>query len=300
MGKELETENCKSNGELNEQTPKGKNIKKIVIIVVITIAIIAAGIMAWLELYKKPHDAAVVVYNEAVGIIEGKNQELESEIKQAKDVLDSGEEPYDPQTLEDSTVAIAKAQNDEIDLPEEMPKKTQEILDAAASLDVNVDYSSDIKMLKDVTAALEKSIQQLKQVTCPKELFVIERLGNIEEVTGIEAVTEDNDPNGRLNKPGGYTACVYFTSSNVNPARVFGKGIVGKGNAGGGTVEVYASVKDAETRNNYLGAFDGMGILSSGTHYVVGTCVIRTSDALTATQQKNLEAAVIEALIEVK
>lgn len=34
----------------------------------------------------------------------------------------------------------------------------------------------------------------------------------------------------------------------------------------------------------------------SGSHKVVGTCIIRTSDSLTATQQKELEAAIIEAL----
>lgn len=60
-------------------------------------------------------------------------------------------------------------------------------------------------------------------------------------------------------------------------------------------MEVYATAEEAEGRDTYLGAFDG-GMLSTGSHTVVGTCVVRTSDYLTASQQKDIEAAVIESL----
>ena len=43
-----------------------------------------------------------------------------------------------------------------------------------------------------------------------------------------------------------------------------------------------------KSRESYLAGFDG-SILSSGSHKVVGTVLIRTSDDLNATKQKNLE-----------
>ena len=135
----------------------------------------------------------------------------------------------------------------------------------------------------------------MKQVTNPSEAFVIERLQGIEGIGDISAVTEDNDPNGQLGKAGGYTATVYFTSPLVNQGDVIGSTVIEKGCDGGGAIEVYATVEDANKRNDYLGAFDG-GIFSSGSHNVVGTVLVRTSDKLTASQQKELEAAIIEAL----
>ncbi|MBQ9003466.1 MAG: hypothetical protein IJ087_16590, partial [Eggerthellaceae bacterium] len=48
---------------------------------------------------------------------------------------------------------------------------------------------------------------------------------------------------------------------------------------GGRAVEVHLGESGAEKRNDYLASFDG-GILSSGSHFVCGACVIRTSDEL--------------------
>ena len=135
------------------------------------------------------------------------------------------------------------------------------------------------------------------KVDNPSEAYVIQRLKTIENVSDVSAVTEDNDPNKKLNKPGGYTATVYFTSDWVDQSnlRYAGDTVIDKGTRGGGAVEVYANVKDAEKRNKYLEALDG-SILDSGSHSVVGTCVVRTSCELTASQQKELETSVIEAL----
>ena len=139
------------------------------------------------------------------------------------------------------------------------------------------------------------SIKQYNQFIAPTEDFVIQRLQTIDEVKDVRAVTEDNDPNGNLNKPGGYTATVYFESSNVNQANVYGTDLIDKGTDAGGAIEVYANEEDANKRNDYLATFDG-GIFSSGSHKVVGTVLIRTSDELTATKQKALEEKVISAL----
>ena len=113
-------------------------------------------------------------------------------------------------------------------------------------------YADEITRLQAAQLELEKSIQQLKQVTAPEESFVIERIKDIDTVTGVEAVTEDNDPNGDLGKSGGYTAAIYFSSNQVSPADLYLTGeftpIVDAGCDGGGAVEVYATVEDAEKR----------------------------------------------------
>lgn len=111
-------------------------------------------------------------------------------------------------------------------------------------------------------------------------------------------VTEDNDPNGNLNKAGGYTSTVYFESSNVNQAEVYGTDLIDRGTDAGGAIEVYANSDDAERRNTYLATYDGT-ILASGSHEVLGTIVIRTSNELTATQQKQLTDAIKTAFLRV-
>lgn len=68
---------------------------------------------------------------------------------------------------------------------------------------------------------------------------------------------------------------------------------------GGGCIEVYETVEYAEARNTYLASYDGT-IFSGGSHTVCGTIVVRTSDELTATQQKELEEMIIAALIELR
>ena len=161
------------------------------------------------------------------------------------------------------------------------------------------DYSDALKSLNEAYTALNNSVKQYELVNNPAESYVIKCLEKVEHVTGISAVTEDNDPNGHLGKAGGYTATVYFTCDWVNQANVIGDTIIDKGTDGGGAIEVYANVEDAESRNEYLAGFDG-GVLASGSHIVVGTCVVRTSDELAASKQKELEAAVIEALTKLE
>ena len=53
-------------------------------------------------------------------------------------------------------------------------------------------------------------------------------------------------------------------------------------------------MEDAEKRRDYLATYDGT-IYANGTHTVIGTVLVRTSNKLTATQQKELEQKVIDA-----
>lgn len=127
----------------------------------------------------------------------------------------------------------------------------------------------------------------------PTEAYVIRCLKNIPEIVNISAVTEDNNPNGNLNKPGGYTATVFFAVEYIDSKD--GETLIEQGTDAGGSIEVYACVEDTIKRRDYLATFDG-GLFATGTHTVVGTVLVRTSDEQTASQQKALESEVITAL----
>ncbi|MBQ3817058.1 MAG: hypothetical protein II802_02155, partial [Clostridia bacterium] len=172
-----------------------------------------------------------------------------------------------------------------------------EIIKQTEKYSVGVNYSENIGLLKEKQTALETSQKQYKQFICPSEEFVLQRVLAIDEVTAAKPVTEDNDPNGKLNKAGGYTATVFLESKNINKDEYgLGNDVIENGTDGGGAVEVYANGEDAKARNDYLAGFDGAGFFDSGSHTVIGTTVIRTSTNLTATQQKELQEKIIDAL----
>jgi hypothetical protein len=115
----------------------------------------------------------------------------------------------------------------------------------------------------------------------------------IDTITEIGIVTEDNDPNHQLGKRGGYTGCLFFTDSNA--PKIDGTDIIERGTDGGGCIEIYANANDAKKRDKYLGSFDG-SIFASGSHTVVGTLVVRTSSKMKISQQKKLESQLIDVL----
>ena len=225
--------------------------------------------------------------------IEGQMEELQLEIANAEALALTDEIPLDSNVIPALESAISEAKTVVFEAPS-IPGNLDEIVSKTDELK-SVDYASDIQALQDAEKAVSDSIEQMKLVTNPSESFVIERLQGVEGVGDISAVTEDNDPNGNLGKEGGYTAAVFFSSPLVDQSLVIGNSVIEKGTDGGGSVEVYANIEDANKRNDYLASFDG-GILASGSHSVIGTVLIRTSDVLTASQQDQLEAAIIESL----
>ena len=268
--------------------------KSLIIIAIIALLIIIfLGLIYILKL--KPLNEAKKEYNDAYVIINNKNKQLDSEISQLQNIIDSGEKPIDEALIDLSKEAIKEAQKNKF-LLGEMPKSVKDIKNKTEELkNSKVDYSSDISKMQDAGKKLTESITAYKKFIKPTAEYIISKLANVDEIKNSKAVTEDNDPNGKLNKSGGYTATVYFESSNVDPNEVEGKDVIEKGTDGGGSIEVYANEDDANKRRDYLASFDGT-ILSNGSHRVIGTTLIRTSDKLTATQQKNLEKKIIEAM----
>ena len=239
---------------------------------------------------------AISTFDAAKSAAESKNLELDSAISDAETLVMDGEPALDVSLVPALETAISEAKAAKQSIMD-MPATATEILAASETLN-SIDYSTVLSNLAESKTALEKSIKQYALVDAPTEAYVIQCLGKVENIVDISAVTEDNDPNGNLNKAGGYTAQVYFSSALVNQNEVYGTSLIDKGTDAGGSIEVYSNVDDATTRNEYLAGFDG-GIFASGSHTVIGTVIIRTSNELTASQQKALEASIIAALTEI-
>lgn len=224
---------------------------------------------------------------------EQKNSELDTAISQAEELIATGEPALDNTLVPSLETAISEAKAAKKTIPE-IPVAIEDIKRETVTLDA-IEYSDVLSNLSDKKSALEKSIRQYALVDAPSEAYIIDCLKNVENIIDISAVTEENDPNGRLNKAGGYTAQVYFSSDLVNQAEVYGTSLIDKGTDAGGSIEVYTNVEDALNRDAYLANFDG-GILSPGSHTVVGTVIVRISDELTASQQKEMEENIIAEL----
>lgn len=273
--------------------------KKTLLGLIAAIAIIVIGICVWYFQVKKPHDLAETKFNAAVKEVEAKNTELTSAMNDAQKILDKKEAVYDNTTKEAFITALSDAKAAQRKIPD-LPKKTADINAETKKLSEPLDYSSVINAISEKQTAYQNSVLQMKQITNPNEDFVIQRLKGIPNISGYQAVTEDHDPNGNLNKQGGYTSTVYFSTPLIDQSSVYGNDIVDKGTECGGAIEVYASEEDAEKRDSYLASFDDAGMLNSGSHKVLGTIVIRTSTKLTATQQNEFTNNITNKLLELQ
>lgn len=273
--------------------------KKALLGLIAAIAIIVIGICVWYFQMKNPHDLAETKFNAAVKEVEAKNTELTSAMNDAQKILDKKEAVYDNTTKEAFITALSDAKAAQRKIPD-LPKKTADINAETKKLSEPLDYSSVINAISEKQTAYQNSVLQMKQITNPNEDFVIQRLKGIPNISGYQAVTEDHDPNGNLNKQGGYTSTVYFSTPLIDQSSVYGNDIVDKGTECGGAIEVYASEEDAEKRDSYLASFDGAGMLNSGSHKVLGTIVIRTSTKLTATQQNEFTNNITNKLLELQ
>lgn len=240
--------------------------------------------------------AAEEAFNAEVARIQAELEKRDADVEAAQAVVDD-ERPALDETLKPALqTAISEASAIEFDAPkasggvEETNSATEELK--------KITYTDQLQSLKDATKALSDSIKKYELVNAPEESYVIKCLKTVKDIDGIAAATEDHDPNGNLHKDGGYTAQVYFSCPLVDHSYM-DNDIIEAGTDGGGSVEVYKTAEEAKKREEYLAGFDGT-ITASGSHEVIGTCIVRTSDSLTATQQKELEAAIIEALTKIE
>ena len=274
------------------------------------------------------YNESIKPYNEAVDSIVEANKTFNSAIDAAQASIDNGEEPFDKQTESDLKDGIVVANGKVVAVPDKLLEKETVSVDedwgkseleefiSNTNADIETlsntktpetpeipDYSDDMDALAKLKLAYEDSIQGLKQITAPSDEFVMKRLQLVETITSMDAVTEDHDPNGKLNKQGGYIGCIYFTDSRVNRDDLYIKdgedNVIDIGTVGGGAVEVFETVEDAVARDNYLASVQSI-TSTDNSHYVRGTCVIRTSEHLTGSQQKSLTDEITNALIKVE
>lgn len=274
------------------------------------------------------YNEKIAPYNDAVQEIAEKNKELEDAVNEAQDLINKGEAPFDEETLNKLKDTMKTALDSKVAVPEQLPtydavtvdqkakKNDLEVITSQAQADTETmkglelpdipeapDYSNEIDSVEKAKLAYEDSVKGLKQITAPSDDFVKERLQKVDTITEIEAVSENHDPNGLLNKQGGYIGCIYYEDNQVDRNELYiedGKdNVIDIGCEGGGAIEIFKSVDEAQTRDTYLGSFDGTG-LASGSHYVYGTIIVRTSNILNGSQQLELTDKIINELIYVE
>ena len=256
------------------------------------------------------------------------NDLLENTIRALQEVLDSGDKPYDESLVPNSNEAINKGKVALVSLQEpeyynvidkeyfnvfQFRKINSEVENIRATTDVinNTvqtmeipDYSVQIDQIKKAQKELEDSIRQLKQVTCPEETFVLKRIYDIKEDAGmvdIIALTEDNDPENRIGKNGWYTSKIIFQHKDVENyfIKIGMDTLAETGNPAGGCVEVYSSVDDAVRRDNDLKSMEGT-VRHPGAHEVCGTLVIRVTEDIKTSTQKELMRMLKEAMLRLE
>ena len=126
-----------------------------------------------------------------------------------------------------------------------MESDTQKIEDQAKEIAKPVDYSRAQKNITEKLTAYQNSVKQLAQITNPKDSFIEERLKEVDTIQEVQHATEENDPNGLLNKQGGYTASIYFADNQVTEP-IEGANLVDNGTEAGGAIEVYKTKEEAE------------------------------------------------------
>lgn len=121
-------------------------------------------------------------------------------------------------------------------------------------------------------------------------------ISEVDSINGVCIVTEESDLNGNLDKPGGYTDALFFASEYVQNYGSDSNDACVNGTDGGGSIEIYQSEKEANSRNDYLASFDGNWGIKAGAHKAVGRIVIRISDYIPASKQNELFSSIEFAL----
>ena len=265
---------------------KKKIIIFLAIFVVLMILLGFFVIKKWVEVSNE--------YKEITNRIKFENKKLEDSIAVLDNYINSSKKTYD-ENIPIEAKEIKKNSQQKIIIVEKKPFLTSEIKKLNNKMEKKPDFSEEIIKINDIVKKYDTSIKQYEQFINPTEEYIKKRIASVETVTNFAAVTEDNDPNGKLNKAGGYTSTVYFESSLVNQTQFDSNDVIVKGTACGGSIEVYSTEEDAKKRNDYLSTFDG-SIFSNGKHTVVGTVLIRVSDEIGASKQEELTNKIKDAI----
>lgn len=287
-------------GSHDSESTKGTPTRKpsaSVYLIFAALIVVVVVVCVWWFAYQRPHNKAVSDFNAATASVQAKNTELDIALARIGKLTKSNSEPLDSQTLLNAKHSITAAKRQERSIGK-IPSKTADIEARTIELGRPLNYDAAIADLDKHRTALDASLRQMKQVTNPTSDFVVSRLKGVPNVENPLPVAMTHDPNGNLNKPRSYVAAIYFASPEVDHSVFDTADVIDNGTDGGGQIEVYKTAADVQKRNTYLSAFDGGGMMDSGSHVVLGTMLIRTSRYLNAEQQAALTAAIRSALIK--
>lgn len=109
-------------------------------------------------------------------------------------------------------------------------------------------------------------------------------------ITDSAAVTETNDANNLIGRPGQYVSKMAFADSRV------GQPIdqAAPGNDAGGSIEVFTTASDAQTRSDYIQKSLASLSPAAGTeyHYLTGTALVRVTGVLPPSAAAEYQTAV--------
>lgn len=285
----------KDSEELKAKEPLAHGTKiRIAIAAACVLVVAACAIATVVTTNFAEYQKAVDSYQRSAAALQERNEALDQAVASLQFLVNSGAQPLEIQLITRAQELMDEARAAKDEVPS-MPSTTEEIRVVTNKIRISGNYAQLVRQLNEAEDALEDSIALRELVVDPTASNVIERLRTVPHIIAAEAVTPENDPNGLLNQPEGYSAMVYFSYSLIIQDKVYGEGVVGKGTSGGGSVEVYPTVEQAEARNDYISQFDGTD-LAPGYHEVVGSIVVRISDRLTPERQQKLAKEVVEAL----
>ncbi len=275
------------------------------------------------------YNVALADFDELYKQFENENNKLSTEFDDLQDVITHDGKPYDESTITKANDAINQGKialqplpsldfEREVKRPNDffflqiqgVYKQEKQVIEKTEKLNKLVsetkipDYTEVIKTIDLAQTNLENSIRQLKQVTAPSESFVLSRITEIKEAAGmidIIALTEDTDPENYIGKKGWYTSKVIFRHKDVEHYGL-SSGLLTLsevGNPAGGCIETYTTVEDAERRNIELTEMEGT-VKSPGEHFVCGTMVVRISQDMKTSTQKQLLEMILNSLLRLE
>jgi hypothetical protein len=109
-------------------------------------------------------------------------------------------------------------------------------------------------------------------------------------ITDSIVITEDNDPNNLIGRPGQYTSKVVFADQRTGVAL----DRTTPDNEAGGSVEVFADAAAAKTRSDYIQkTLSSLGpVAGTEYHYLTGTALVRVAGTLPPSAAGQYETAV--------
>ena len=275
------------------------------------------------------YTVALSSYDAKCEQFESVNARLENEITELQDVISYDDEPYDKDTIilandaiNQGKVAIQEVpvldfereikqvddffflQINGIKEQDAIVKDRMEKLNKLTEEMIVPDYTEVITVIHTAQTNLENSIRQLEQVTDPTEAFVLGRIMEIKEKAGmvdVIALTEDTDTENLIGKSGWYTSKIIFRHKDVKHHGLDSglKNLAEIGNPAGGCIETYETVEDAERRDAELEDMEGT-VRSPGEHCVCGTIVVRVSEDMKTSTQKDLLEMIVDALLRLE